>query len=159
MKDETSRPAWVDEDDEQSTVALALKKSLRKLRKTDDETIVSAAELGERLRQRYGLHLRMISPENSDMEFSYEKVHPVPSWAKAIAKDDEPALLRRAGKLTASDRLLSSDQLAFSRLADLPSEAEVRPVVYFCGRVAFVTRAFCRQRYRAHGSIQTVSCS
>jgi hypothetical protein len=51
--EERKRPAWVDDDDEQVLVSLAAEKRIRKLRKTEDDDLVTGAEYTQRLRERF----------------------------------------------------------------------------------------------------------
>lgn len=50
---EKKRPAWVDDDDENVLVSLASEKRVRKLRKTEDDDVVTGREYTERLRERF----------------------------------------------------------------------------------------------------------
>ena len=74
------RAAWVDEDDETVTVSLASEKRVRKLRRTEEEDVLTGAEYTERLRERFA------------QTYSAHQ-----SWAQAREADDENGILQWAG--------------------------------------------------------------
>ncbi|KAF9970422.1 U3 small nucleolar RNA-associated protein 18 [Actinomortierella ambigua] len=62
------KPAWVDEDDKNLVVSLKAVNRLKKLRKTEEEDVVSGVDYEQRLRRQF------------------EKIYPVPSWAQPEGK-------------------------------------------------------------------------
>lgn len=64
LTDATNAPAWQDSDDEKLMVSLASDHRLRKLRRTEDEDVITGKEYARRLRQQF------------------EKLNPAPEWAK-----------------------------------------------------------------------------
>ncbi|KAF7724742.1 U3 snoRNP protein [Apophysomyces ossiformis] len=82
------KAAWVDEDDARLQISLKSTDRLKKLRKTEDEDVVSGAEYERRLRQQFS------------------KIYPRPAWAKLPS---EIALDSKKRKASESDDEDGSD--------------------------------------------------
>lgn len=77
----SKRPAWVDDDDSHVSVSLASETRIRKLRKTEEEDVVTGAEYTEKLRERF------------TTTYSAHQ-----AWAEAREADDEDGIQQWAGE-------------------------------------------------------------
>ena len=102
--------AWVDSDDERIVVSLTSSPRLRKLRTAESEDLVNGREYSKRLRRQF------------------ERLHPVPRWAKPSAARDVVSKKRRklstasgSSETTASMEEISvgTDDLSTQPLAKL----------------------------------------
>ncbi|EEY64019.1 U3 small nucleolar RNA-associated protein 18 [Phytophthora infestans T30-4] len=123
------KAAWVDDDDEDVEVNLEEQPQLRKLRKTEEDTIVDGKELNRRLKT------------------FYQSAHGAVSWAdpknflgdRQVDSDDsddeEAELIRSTGKLIEdSGELLPQGSLEVARMKDAnqhtPSNAVIQSVQF-----------------------------
>lgn len=77
----SKRPAWVDDDDSHVSVSLVSETRTRKLRKTEEEDVVTGAEYTEKLRERF------------TTTYSAHQ-----AWAEAREADDEDGIQQWAGE-------------------------------------------------------------
>lgn len=84
------KPAWEDQDDFSLQVSLVDANRTKKLRETEDETIISGVEYEQRLRRQF------------------EKVNPVPSWATIPSL--RQAKKRRSKAVEGSDSEYSDEE-------------------------------------------------
>ncbi|KAH6675761.1 WD40-repeat-containing domain protein [Halenospora varia] len=82
-------PVWEDSDDDRLTVSLAGNSRLRKLRVNEDEDLVSGREYTTRLQRQF------------------ERLHPVPEWAKPSGRSAK----RRRRSSAGSDSSISSEDM------------------------------------------------
>ncbi|ORX63246.1 WD40 repeat-like protein [Basidiobolus meristosporus CBS 931.73] len=69
--EQSASAAWEDEDDDELEISVASKRTLRKLRTTEEEDVLTGREYEQRLRQQF------------------EKIHPTPAWADGDVYDSE----------------------------------------------------------------------
>ena len=110
--------AWVDSDDERIIVSLDANPRLRKLRRTGSEDIVNGKEYVERLRRQY------------------ERLHPVPLWARQSTTRPELNTQRRRLDLDTSDGFETSSE---DELPDSIGELSVQPLARLLQDTATLT--------------------
>ncbi|KAK9728936.1 U3 snoRNP protein [Basidiobolus ranarum] len=117
-KQTKSSVAWEDEDDEELEISVASKRTLRKLRTTEEEDILTGKEYEQRLRQQF------------------EKIHPTPSWADSDIRDsededDDLQVLRSTSGFLKKQRtqVLPGDALEITRLRNANQKGYSQSVI------------------------------
>lgn len=133
------QPAWVDDADEQERIEISAEPRLKKLRKTEDETVVTGKKLTQKLKQQF------------------EKIYGDASWAdldKKTKKDsesdddeEENSVLRRAGTLlTGKSDFLPQGFLDIARVKDAntdkPSNATLQSIEFHPSAKVLLTAGF-----------------
>lgn len=105
-------PAWVDEDEEGTTVDLLEGKRLRKLRNADDVTLVKGDEFQGRLRALF------------------TQRNPTPKWATSVEEEADVAFeIEKSSSAISSSSQLSSENILMTRVADANLERYSNSVV------------------------------
>ena len=106
FKDEDGA-VWVDEEEEQLRVSIGSVDRLRKLRRTEDERIISAAEYQRRLRLQHA------------------KMNPGTDWAKLPEKHGQKEMRRQGGKkLAGKQRVKGVGRQEYGDVGDEESDEE-----------------------------------
>lgn len=114
------RPAWVDEEDEATTVNISNVNLLRKLRKDKNETVISGKEYVERLRVQH----RKLNPETSWAELRTNKGHGTTFDTDDFASDDGRTDLPISLLSDVTDR--KAGELILRNNADLVVKSKLR---------------------------------
>ncbi|KAF8976480.1 U3 small nucleolar RNA-associated protein 18 [Entomortierella lignicola] len=119
------KPAWVDEDDKALTISLKSVNRLKKLRKEDNEDVVSGVDYEQRLRKHWAApdrkRRRGARGGDSDSEYSDEESE----------KEDDSLLTSSKGFLEKSSRLktLSPESISVTRVKNANQNGYSKSVV------------------------------
>ncbi|XP_051142918.1 U3 small nucleolar RNA-associated protein 18 homolog [Andrographis paniculata] len=132
------KPVWVDEEEEKTTVNIAKVSKLRKLRKEEDESVISGAAYVSRLRAQHmkmnrgtdwahpSVHRRDYNSEDDESDYGGEVIAD-PEDAGSLLRKNEDLVVKRNAKLP-------SGILEYSRLVDVnlkaPSDSIVNSVQF-----------------------------
>lgn len=117
-EDKQGKPVWVDEEEEKTSVNIASVNRLRKLRKEEDESVISGSEYVSRLRAH---HIKL----NPGTEWAHLGSQPKVYYSSDYESDVEELddILRTNEDLVVkSDRKLLPGLLEYSRLVDANAE-------------------------------------
>eukprot|EP00730_Choanoeca_flexa_P000660 TRINITY_DN10286_c0_g1_i2.p1 TRINITY_DN10286_c0_g1~~TRINITY_DN10286_c0_g1_i2.p1 ORF type:complete len:488 (+),score=77.79 TRINITY_DN10286_c0_g1_i2:82-1545(+) len=105
-----SKPLWQDEDDERLNVDVSSKAILRKLRDTEQDTVISGDSYGQKLRTQF------------------TKIHGLPDWAQAATAD---VLASDSSSLSSTPLLQTSSRMVAKRSKRLPASVlDISPVTH-----------------------------
>lgn len=103
--------AWSDSDDEDVRVNIAAKSRLRKLRKTEEDSVLVGKEYADRLRKRFA------------------ETYGSPEWAKVDETDGTDVAVATTAPLVGASAVLPRDLLDISRQRDANHEEPSKAVV------------------------------